>query len=50
MNPVTFWGESVLPLMKQNTFEMLLNYLQGDKYSTDSHVAPVLELLFVLIQ
>jgi hypothetical protein len=32
MTPVTFWGESVLPPVKPNTFEMLLKYLRGDQY------------------
>jgi hypothetical protein len=50
MTPVTFLGESVLPLLKPNTFKMLLKYHQGDEYSTNSRVALVLKLLFVLFQ
>ncbi len=50
MTPVTVFGESVLPPVKPNTFEMLLKYLGVTNISTDSRVAPVLELLFVLFQ
>jgi hypothetical protein len=50
MIPVTFWGESVLPQVKPNTFDMLLKYLRVTNISTDSHAAPILELLFVLFQ
>jgi hypothetical protein len=35
--------------VKPNTFEMLLKYLRGDEYSTDSHEAPLLELIVVLL-
>ncbi len=43
--PVTFLVEFVLSPVLLNTFIMLLNTSRVMNISTDSHVAPVLELL-----
>jgi hypothetical protein len=51
MTPVTFLGELVLPPVKPNAFKIYSNTSGVTNISTDSRVAPLLEIvLFVLFQ